>query len=214
MIVEAVGNHLVEDQQCTEFSGYPVQHRSIFFADRYQSAGKWGGIDQYGGESVAGVPEKSFRGGCIVERYDDGVGQHGGWRTNGIRRCVRDITPIVRRGVEADLRVVVHPVISPFDFGDTGPSGPGPGGFDRQHHGFGATVAEPDLVDSRNPFCDQLCHLDLAFCGHGETAAVINSLMNSRQNFRMGVAMNQRGEVIHEVDPGHTVDIHQRGPVA
>ena len=86
------------------------------------------------------------------------------------------------------------------------------GGLDRAHDGFGARVAEPDLLEAFGPAADGFRQSDLLLRRKREGRAVCDLASDGLNDVRLGVAVDQRGEVVQKIEAPRPVDIDDVGP--
>ena len=172
--------------------------------------GKW--IDEHGGELVC-VPRDEMLGRVrVIEREDEHF-VDSRWRdTRGLRYRPRrlGVPDQVQRRSNADLSVVVAAVIAAFELGDSGATGEGARRLDGHHHRFSARIREADALDAVDAIDQQLSQADLALGGEGYGRAHYKLLCDCLHDARMGVAVNQRGVVVDEIQAALTVHIGDR----
>ena len=151
----------------------------------------------------------------IVEGDGDDIGQHIVRRTLCIRHRDRRIAaPGFRHGIEADFGIVIGAVIGALAFCDLRPPGKRPRRLQRHHHGLGAGIGEPHLLDRGQARRQQFRQIDLGLRRQPERRSQRQLFCRSRHQRGMGVAVDQRGEVVDAVDIAIAVDIEHPATLA
>ena len=207
---EVVAGALVGDPEADHLVGYE-KNAEVLGNLPYllQEAGGRGHPPEGGGEGVDDycrklVPVALDYGGAGVDvvpgHGDDFFGDPG--RDAGLGHAGREhgVAPVVGVGGLADLGVVVAAVVSAFDLGDLEPAGTGPGGLDAQHDRLAAGVAEAELVYVVDAVYEEVGELDLGLGGHGEGGAHFQLLADGFDDGRVGVAVDEGGHVVDEVE--------------
>ena len=151
----------------------------------------------------------------IVEGNGDDIGQHIVRRALGIGHRDRGIAaPGFRHRVEADFGIVVGAVIGALAFGDLRPAGEGARRLQRHHHRLGAGVCKTHLLHRRQARRQQFGEIDLGLRRQPERRSQRQLLRRRRHQRRMGVAMDQRGEIVDAVDIFVAVEIEHPAALA
>ena len=144
----------------------------------------------------------------VVEGNGDDIGQHVVGRALGIGdRYRRVAAPGFRRRIEAHLGIVIGAVIGALAFGDLGTAGMRPRRLQRHHHGLGAGIGKPDLLDRRQARNQQFGEIDLGFRRQAERRAQRELRGRRLDQCGMGVAVNLRGKIVDAVDVDVAVEI-------
>ena len=83
-----------------------------------------------------------------------------------------------------------------------------------EHHSLGAAVAKTYPVDRFDAGAKQFGQSDFGLGGHGEATTVAGRPGGCVNDLRPCVAMDQRGEIVHHVEPAGAVDIYDDGAFA
>jgi hypothetical protein len=83
----------------------------------------------------------------------------------------------------------------------------GAGGLQRHHHGLGAGVAEPNLIDRRQSRGQQFGEIDLGFGRQAERRSQRELLCRGLDQRRMRMAVYLRGEIIDAIDEFVAIEV-------
>ena len=161
--------------------------------------------------SFAGVPfDHALHGRGVVERQQHHVVEHGlrGPVVDGLGDG-RAVAPVVRPVRQAHFREVVGAVVEAFHFGDLRSAGEGAGRLDEIHHRLGAGVAEAHALEGRDPPAQQLREFDLDLGGHRKAAAAGDLPGHRVDHRRVGIAVDEGGHVVAEVEIAIAVHINE-----
>lgn len=210
----AEGDHLVQDQQRADLAGQALDHvdEGARQRDKAQIAGRR--IQQHAGNRVGIGADDALGRLDIVEGDDDDIIGHALRHAPGIADRIRVIAPVRGRGIKADFGIVIRAVIDALGLDDLGAAGDRAGGLDRAHHRFRAGIAEPDLFEAFGAGADGFGQRDLGLSGQGEGRAIADLRAHRLDDLGMGMAMDQRGEVVQQIKAPHIVDIDDIGPFA
>src|SRR6202034_1899680 len=83
----------------------------------------------------------------------------------------------------------------------------GPRRLKRGHYSFCSGISEPDLFDGRKTAGEQLSQVDFRFRRHADRRAKRKLLCRRFCQDRMGVAMDERREIVAAIDELVAVDV-------
>ena len=155
--------------------------------------------------------EQAGHGFTIVVRQRQHVGFNrvgqsaaAGHAVGGVRRAPR----VRLRGI-ADLYVVVVTVVEALEFGNPAASRECARQLDRQHHGLGTGIRKANLFQSWDAGYEQTGKVELRLRRFGKGRAALQLIDDGVVNYRVGMAVDQRGHVVEVVDALDALDVGQ-----
>ena len=98
-------------------------------------------------------------------------------------------------------------MIGAFDLGDFRAAGKGARRLDREHHGFGAGIDEPNAIEVWNPATKQFGQCNLDFGGICKAAPALQLSGHGLDHRRKCVTVNERGEIAIEIEKSPAIEI-------
>ena len=114
----------------------------------------------------------------------------------------------------AGFDVVIGTVVGAFYFRNLWATRERTRRLQRGHHGLGAGIHEANLIKARATRADVLRMQNFLLSGHHEGAAARKLRRGGLNNRLICVSMNQRGNIVCEVDAGDTIDISDAATLA
>lgn len=124
------------------------------------------------------------------------------------------LAPVFRRGIQADFRKVVRPVIHPFRLDDLRATGQRARRLDRAHDRFRPGVGKPHPFETLGARADRLRQRDFRLRRQCEGRPLRYLLLDGSDNCRMRVTVDQRSEIIQQIHAAGAVDVGHVRPRA
>ena len=206
---EAQGDHLVDHEQGADLGHHLPDTGQVARGRRDHPRRAHHRLHEDGRQVGADRTEDGGRRIEVVEREHHGVGQGRPAQPVGSRHRVGVLRRprLVRAGVGADEDIVLAPVVRPFGLGDLRAAGERPGRPDRVECGLSARRAEADPLQTGQAGCQPIGHLDLELGRPREARPPVQLRPHRVEHHRMGVAVDQRGVVVGQVDQLVAVDV-------
>ncbi len=190
-IAEAESDDLVEDQEDAALLGHRPEAADELRGRRDRAAGAHDRLDDHRREFVAVLADQTRGPVEVVVAAQDHFAERAGRKTG--RSAV-----VGRRHGHGHL--VVRAVVATLHFHDLDSPGKRLGRPKRKEGGLGAGVAETKAFDRGDPGSQHLRQEDLKLVG-GPVNGPLGALFDQRLvDLRMGMAVEQRGEVVEEVE--------------
>ena len=174
------------------------------------------GIDDDGGQVPGLALDARERLVGVVERQHHHVVEHASRGAARVLDAGRrgKAAPVLGRGAEAHLHVVVRAVVGALELGDLRAARVSARALDRHHHGFASRVREAHPLGRRHALAQERGQLDLFGRGQRERRPLGQAPRGRLHDGGMRVTVDQRRVVVQAVEPAIALDVDDEAAFA